>query len=295
VATINRVYRATIQELRPVPYLNTPEQFSLFYTDYPGNEPVVFAHAWALNGDMWSYQLTDFLAAGYRCITYDRRGHGRSDRPPTGYHIDTLADDLAAVIEGLDLSGITLVGHSMGAGEVVRYLTRHGTRRVARVVLSGTVTPMLLQAPDNPDGIPEDAVARVRSVMLSDIGDWMDISGKSEYFYGEHRVSQQLMDWTLNTIAAVPLPILTQTSDTFMRADFRVELTRQTVPTLVLHGTADASMPVDLTARKTAALIPDCRLVTIEGAGHGMYLSEATRYNAALLDFIASTPAPAGR
>jgi non-heme chloroperoxidase len=272
-----------------MPYIKTAEQFSLFYTDYPGNAPVVFAHAWALNGDMWSYQLTDVMAAGYRCITYDRRGHGRSDRPPTGYDIDTLSDDLAALIEGLDLSDITLIGHSMGTAEVVRYLSRHGAARVARVVLSGTVTPMLLQGADNPDGLPADAAAQSRAVMLRDIGDWMEVSGKAEYFYGEHQVSQQLMDWTLNTIAAVPLPILTQTSDAFLRADFRSELTELNVPTLLIHGSADTSMPIDLTARKTAPLIPDCRFVTIDGAGHGLYLSEAPRYNAAILEFITST------
>jgi non-heme chloroperoxidase len=276
-----------------MPYIKTAEQFSLFYTDYPGNAPVVFAHAWALNGDMWNYQLTDVIAAGYRCITYDRRGHGRSDRPPTGYDIDTLADDLAAVIEGLDLSDITLIGHSMGTAEVVRYLSRHGAARVARVVLSGTVTPMLLQGADNPDGLPADAAAQSRAVMLRDIGDWMEVSGKAEYFYGEHQVSQQLMDWTLNTIAAVPLPILTQTSDAFLRADFRSELTELNVPTLLIHGSADTSMPIDLTARKTAPLIPDCRFVTIDGAGHGLYLSEAPRYNAAILEFIMSTRASA--
>jgi non-heme chloroperoxidase len=276
-----------------MPYIKTAEQFSLFYSDYPGDEPVVFAHAWALNGDMWSYQLTDLMTAGFRCITYDRRGHGRSDRPPTGYDIDTLADDLAAVIEGLDLYGVTLIGHSMGTAEVVRYLTRHGAGRIARIVLSGAVTPMLVQGPDNPDGIPDDVVAQVRSVMLRDIGDWMEISGKAEYFYGEHRVSQQLQDWTLNTIAAVPLLILTQTSDAFVHADFRSELTELRVPTLVIHGTADASMPIDLTARKTASLIPDCGFVTIDGAGHGLYLSESPRYNAALLEFIISTRASA--
>lgn len=272
-----------------MPYITTAEQFSLFCTDYPGREPVVFAHAWALNGDMWNYQLTDLMDAGYRCITYDRRGHGRSDRPPTGYDIDTLADDLAAVIDALDLSDITLIGHSMGTAEVVRYLTRHGAARVSRVVLSGTVTPMLLQGTDNPDGLPAEAVAQLGAVMRRDIGDWMEVSGKAEYFYGEHRVSEQLMNWTLNTIAAVPLPILTQTSDAFVRADFRSELTKLSVPTLLIHGTADASMPIDLTARKTAPLIPDCDFVTIDGAGHGMYLSEAPRYNAALLEFITST------
>jgi non-heme chloroperoxidase len=275
-----------------VPYITTAEHVSLFYTDYPGDQPVVFAHAWGLNGDMWNYQLPELMAAGHRCITYDRRGHGRSDRPPTSYDIDTLADDLAAVIERLDLSDITLIGHSMGTAEVVRYISRHGAGRIARLVLSGTVTPMLLQSADNPDGIPEDAAAQSRAVMLRDVGDWMDMSGKAEYFYGEHRVSQQLLDWTLNTIAAVPVPILTQTSDAFLRADFRRELTELTVPTLVIHGTADTSMPIDLTARKTASLISDCRFITIDGAGHGLYLSESRRYNAALLEFIASAPEP---
>jgi non-heme chloroperoxidase len=275
-----------------VPYIETAEQFSLFYTDYPGDHPVVFAHAWGLNGDMWSYQLPELMTAGFRCVTYDRRGHGRSDRPPTGYDIDTLADDLAAVIDRLDLSNITLIGHSMGTAEVVRYLTRHGSGRIARLVLSGTVTPMLSERADNPDGIPDDVAAQSRAAMLRDIGDWMDVSGKAEYFSGEHRVSQQLLDWTLNTIAAVPLPILTQTSDAFLHADFRSELTELTIPTLVIHGTADTSMPIDLTARKTAALIPDCCFITIDGAGHGLYLSESRRYNAALLEFIASAQTP---
>lgn len=275
-----------------MPYIETTEQFSLFYTDYPGDEPVVFAHAWGLNGDMWSYQLPELMTAGFRCVTYDRRGHGRSDRPPTGYDIDTLADDLAAVIDRLDLSNITLIGHSMGTAEVIRYLTRHGSGRIARLVLSGTVTPMLLQSADNPDGIPADVAAQSRAAMLRDIGDWMDMSGKAEYFSGEHRVSQQLLDWTLNTIAAVPLPVLTQTSDAFLRADFRSELTELTIPTLVIHGTADTSMPIDLTARNTARLIPHCRFITIDGAGHGLYLSDSRRYNAALLEFIASAQVP---
>jgi non-heme chloroperoxidase len=269
-----------------MPYITTAERVSLFYTDYPGRDPVVFAHAWGLTGDMWAYQLPDLLAAGLRCITYDRRGHGRSDRPGAGYDIDTLADDLGALIERLDLSGVTLIGHSMGTAEVVRYVTRHGSGRIARLVLSGAVTPMLLQSPDNPDGIPAGAAAQSRALMIRDIGDWIETSGKAEYFRGEHRVSQHVLDWTLRQITDVPVPILTQTSDAFMHADFRSELTRLTVPTLLIHGTADMSMPIALTGHKTAALIPDCRSTWIDGAGHGLYVSEARRYNGALLDFI---------
>lgn len=274
-----------------MPYIQTAERVSLFYTDYPGGRPIVFAHAWALNGDMWNYQLPDLMAAGLRCITYDRRGHGRSDRPAAGYDIDTLADDLGELINELDLTDITLIGHSMGAGEVVRYITRHGAGRVARLVLSGTVTPMLLQSDDNPDGILATAAAQLRALMVRDIGDWIEMNGRDEYFLGAHRVSQQLLDWTMNTIAAVPVPILAQTSSAFLHADFRAELTMLTVPTLVIHGAADFAMPVDLTARKTAPLIPDCRLTIIDGAGHGLYISEAARYNAALLEFIDTVPA----
>jgi pimeloyl-ACP methyl ester carboxylesterase len=274
-----------------MPYITTAERVSLFYTDYPGRDPVVFAHAWGLTGDMWSYQLPDLLAAGLRCITYDRRGHGRSDRPGAGYDIDTLADDLGALIEQLDLSGVTLIGHSMGAAEVVRYVTRHGAGRIARIVLSGAVTPMLLQGPDNPDGIPASAAAQSRALMIRDIGDWIEMRGKAEYFRGEHRVSQQVLDWTLRKIVDIPTPILTQTNDAFMHADFRSELTQLAVPTLVIHGTADTSMPIALTGHKTAALIPDCRSTWIDGAGHGLYVSETRRYNAALLDFIDSARA----
>lgn len=275
-----------------MPYLHTADHVSLFYTDYPGSRPVVFAHAWALNGDMWNYQLPALMAAGLRCITYDRRGHGRSDRPGTGYDIDTLADDLGAVIDQLDLTDITLIGHSMGAGEVVRYITRHGAERVARIVLSGTPTPMLLQSADNPDGIPASVAAQMGAPMVRDIGEWIEMNGKNDFFLGEHRVSQQLLDWTMNTIAAVPVPILAQTNAALLHADFRSELAKLTVPTLLIHGTADASTPIELTAGKTAPLIPDCRMTIIDGAGHGLYISEARRYNAALLEFISSVPTP---
>lgn len=144
----------------------------------------------------------------------------------------------------------------MGTAEVVRYLTRHGSGRIARLVLSGTVTPMLLQSADNPDGIPADVAVQSRAAMLRDIGDWMDMSGKAEYFSGEHRVSQHLLDWTLNTIAAVPLPILTQTSDAFLHADFRSELTRRRRPRLVPQRVP----PLQRSATRVHRLRP--------GAGH---------------------------
>jgi pimeloyl-ACP methyl ester carboxylesterase len=160
---------------------------------------------------MWNYQLPDLMAARLRCITYGRRGHGRSDRPGAGYDIDTLADDLGAVIDQLDLTDITLIGHSMGAAEVPRYITRHGPERIARLILSGTVTPMLLQSDDNPDEIRASVAAQMRAPMARDIGDWMEMNGRYEYFLGKHRVSRQLLDWTLNTIAAVLVPILAQT------------------------------------------------------------------------------------
>src|SRR5829696_3175966 len=142
-----------------MPFMQTTDATSLFYSDWGEGKAAVFAHAWALNSDMWAYQLPDLTDAGLRCVTYDRRGHGRSDRPRDGYDYDTFADDLASLIELLDLHEITLIGHSLGCSEIIRYLSRHGDARVERVVLLAPTTPMLRKAVDNPDGLDEGVLA----------------------------------------------------------------------------------------------------------------------------------------
>ena len=155
-----------------MPFISTTDKTTLFYTDWGDGEPVVFTHAWALNSEMWAYQMPDFIGAGLRCVAYDRRGHGRSDRPRQGYDYDTFADDLATVVDRLDLDNVTLVGYSAGCGDVVRYVSRHGADRVARAILIAPTLPMFLQTPDNPDGL-DPALAMASAEKLGrDVPQW---------------------------------------------------------------------------------------------------------------------------
>src|SRR4051812_33881948 len=274
-----------------MPYFETNDGTQLFFTDWGAGQPVVLVHAWALNSDMWNAQIPAFTDAGYRCITFARRGHGRSARPADCYDLNTLADDLAAVIDRLDLAGVTLVGHSMGAAEVVRYLTRHGDGAADRIVLSAGTLPMLMKTADNPEGIDPSFLAAGRALMTRDVGAWIEASAAG--YWGidtvEAQVSAAMTDWTKRTIIDTPLPVLLATSAAFATADQRPELAALAVPTLVIHGDADQSAPIDLTGRRTAALVPGCRFVVMEGAGHGLYFSQADRYNAELLAFVSAT------
>jgi pimeloyl-ACP methyl ester carboxylesterase len=270
-----------------MPYVETAGGIRLFYSDWghTGDPAVVFVHAWGLHGGMWHYQVPAFLAAGRRCVLLDRRGHGRSDLPGYGYDLDTLADDLAHTLERLDLAEVVLVGHSMGAAEVVRYLTRHGRQRVLGVVLSAPTTPYLLRTDDNPDGIDEAAFEANRQALRTDVGATIGQTTSSDYFGPGYPLSEALADWTRRQIIDTPLPVLLATQEAFTTADLRAELAGLTVPVLVIHGSADRSAPIDQTGRRTSQAVPGARLVVIDGAGHGMYMSAAHRYNTELLMF----------
>src|ERR1700722_4969423 len=199
-----------------MPFVQTTDGTQLFTSDWgqATAPPVVFAHGWGLNGGMWSAQLPALLEAGLRCVTYDRRGSGRSDRPGCGYDLDTLADDLATVITKLDLSGALLVGHSMGAAEVVRYLTRHGRGRVAGVVLSAPTTSVLARGEDNPDGVDESLFEAARTAMVGDIGAFLAATPASDYFGEAYDVSPALAEWTRRQLIDTPLPVLLETQRT---------------------------------------------------------------------------------
>src|SRR6478609_3610685 len=274
-----------------MPFVQTPDATNLFYTDWGAGRPVVFAHAWGLNSDMWTYQIPDLTAAGLRCVTYDRRGHGRSDRPGRGYDHDTFADDLAVVLEHLDLDAITLVGHSQGCSEIVRYLSRHGDARVDRVVLLAPTTPMLSKAADNPDGIDVSALAATGQALKRDVPQWC--ADNAAPFFGRTPVSPGLSDWVTRQIVDTPLKVLLDTAGLIATADFRDELASIRVPTLIVHGDLDASAPIELTGRRTAALIPGSRLVVYEGSGHGLYAADHERVNAEILAFIEAPQAVA--
>ena len=266
-------------------FIEAPDGVKLAYTDWGSGKPVVFIHAWALPSPMWDYQIGALSQAGLRCIAYDRRGHGRSSKPNSGYDCDTLADDLSALLTQLDLDGVTLVSHSFGCGEVVRYLTRHGAGRIEKIVLiAPAALPFVTRTADNPAGIPAEQLEFFRThVLQSDFPKWLE-DGKQAFFVAD--TSPSLQEWVKQLMLTTPLPVAIETNRRITSTDFRKELPGITVPTLIIHGDKDVSAPIDLTGRPTAALIPKARFSVYEGAPHGLFLTHKDRLNADLLGFI---------
>jgi len=269
------------------PYVETRDGQQLFYKDWGSGAPVVFLAAWALPSEMWDYQMVPLSEQGLRCIAYDRRGHGRSSHAGTGYDYNTLADDLAAVLDALDLQQITLVGMSMAGGEIVRYLARHGQRRIARLVLVATdATPFRLQTADNPSGIPADRAEFFRrQMLLRDYPNWME-ENRQPFFVAE--TSRQMQEWVRSMMLRTSMKALVECNRSTTSTDFRVELPKITVPTLLIHGDKDVSAPLELTGRPTAKLIPGARLEVYEGAPHGLFLTHMERLTRDLLAFAKS-------
>jgi non-heme chloroperoxidase len=271
-----------------VPFIRTETQVSLFYRDWGAGPPVVFCAAWALSSAAWQYQMIGSVDGGLRAVAYDRRGHGRSDDPGGGYDYDTLAEDLAVLIESLDLHEVTLVAHSMGSGEVVRYLSRHGSGRVARLLLVAPTTPFLLKTEDNPDGVPAEFFAERRNEWRQDFARW--ISDNEAPYFGDglpgNSVSPLLREWTKADMLATSLQAAIDFQLAASQTDFRGELPQIDVPTLVVQGDADASAPLGLTGARTAGLIPGCRLEVYEHGPHGLYLTHRDRLCHELLHFI---------
>jgi len=270
-----------------MPFVETADRTSLFVTEWGSGPPVVFTHAWGLRSDQWNYQIPALAGAGLRCVLYDRRGHGRSDRPAAGYDIDTLADDLATVIGHFGLHGATLVAHSLGSKEAIRYLTRHGQERIARLVLIGPVTPLLRRTADNPDGLDPALIDANYAAVAGNVPKWCaDFEAAGPYFGSSPGGSQGLVDWTIKMIVDTPLPVLLETLKVNADVDMRAELQKIQVPALIIHGDQDASAPIELTGRKTAELIGGASLTVYPGAGHGLYASDHDTLNADLLAFI---------
>jgi non-heme chloroperoxidase len=267
-------------------FIEATDGTNLFFRDWGTGRPLVFVAPWGLSSAWWEYQMADLAGRGLRCVGYDRRGHGRSGDPSHGYEFDTLADDLAAVIEQLDLHDVTLLGQSLGCGEVVRYLSRHGSNRVARVVLVSTITPFVLKTDDNPEGVDRAALEYVRKVLSKDRPN--PIAAAAPGFFGtpRNRVSQEIMDWWVRMMVdGCSLKTMLDLQRMFTETDFRPELRRISVPTLLIHGDSDTSTPIETTARKTAPLIPRCQLKVYEGAAHGLPITHADQLNADLLAF----------
>ncbi len=271
-------------------YIQTDDGVRLFYRDWGNREgarPILFVSSWSLTSDAWAYQMAPLSEQGCRCIAFDRRGHGRSDESPTGYGFDRLADDIAALMEALDLRGVTLVGHSMATGEIVRCLTRHGSGqpgsgRVAGVVMVGTITPLMARTGDNPDGVDPAMFETFRSEqLLRDFPKWL---GDNIDPFVNEETSVEMKGWVTGMALQSSLNALLECHRAITSADFREELPAIAVPTLVVHGERDVTTPLAL-AERTVALMPNAALSFYEGAPHGLFLTHRDRFNAELLAF----------
>lgn len=261
----------------------------LHYEDWGSGAPLLFIAPWGLDSSWWEYEVAALIGQGVRCVALDRRGHGRSESTSRGLDFDTLADDIAATLTQLDLRDVTLVGHSMGCAEVVRYLSRHRAARVKRAVLVATITPFLLKTQDNPTGVDSAVFDRGRANLAKDRPN--QIAAAADAFFGAPRnaVSQEIKGWwTRMMVDRVSLMTMLELHRAFTTTDFRAELPRIAVPTLLIHGDADASAPLEMTSRRTAALIPGSELRIYEGAAHGLPVTHAERLSADLLAYVKS-------
>jgi pimeloyl-ACP methyl ester carboxylesterase len=262
----------------------------LHVDDTGGNgRPVVLIHGWPLSGESWSEQVPVFEAAGYRVITYDRRGFGRSDKPLTGYGYDTLTDDLHALLVALDLKNVTLVGFSMGGGEVARYFGKFGSERVRSVVFASAVPPFLLKTPGNPDGPLDTAEAAKMTAGLAANKDAFFDDFMTQFYSvdGKLAVTEEQRQQALALARQASKAAALEAMTSFAVTDFRDDLARVTVPTLVIHGDSDATVPFEGSGKRTHEAIAGSELVLVTGAPHGVNVSHAAEWNRAVLEFLA--------
>ena len=262
----------------------------IHYEDHGSARPVVLIHGYPLDGNSWERQERVLLPAGYRVISYDRRGFGRSSQPTVGYDYDTFAADLNTLLEHLALEDVILVGFSMGTGEVTRYLGTYGSGRIRKAALLGAIPPFLLKTDDNPEGVPGDVFEGIKAAIVKDryayFKDFFDNFYNVDVL-GPSRISQQAWQASFN-VAAGSSPYATYACVDTWLTDFRRDLPRIDVPTLVVHGTQDRILPIGATAERLPALIKDVRLVRVEGGPHNIAWTHPDEVNSALLEFLAA-------
>jgi non-heme chloroperoxidase len=269
--------------------ITTKDGTSIYYKDWGSGQPIVFSHGWPLNSDSWESQMVFLASHGYRCVAHDRRGHGRSSQPWDGNDMDTYADDLARLVDTLDLKNAVLVGFSAGGGEVARYVGRHGSKRLAKVALVSAVPPLMLKTAANPGGLASEVFDGIRAGSLADRSKFYQELASGPFF-GFNRpgakVSQGMIDWfwlqgmqaghknTLDCIKA------------FSETDFTEDLKKFDVPTLILHGDDDQVVPIEASALRASKLVKNAKLVVYPGAPHGLTETHKEKLNADLLTFL---------
>jgi non-heme chloroperoxidase len=261
----------------------------LYYEDHGSGQTVVLIHGYPLNGRSWEKQTAALLAAGYRVISYDRRGFGMSSQPTAGYDYDTFAADLNAIMQTLDVRDAVLVGFSMGTGEVARYLSTYGSERVAKAAFLASLEPFLLQTDDNPTGVPASVFEGIEQTAKADRYAWFDDFYQNFYNLDEtlgSRISEAAVRASWNVAASASWFASSAVVQSWL-TDFRADIEKVEVPSLILHGTADRILPIDATAREFTKRLPDADYVEIEGAPHGLLWTHADEVNEALLAFLA--------
>jgi pimeloyl-ACP methyl ester carboxylesterase len=261
----------------------------VYYEDHGSGSPVVLIHGWPLSGASWEKQTAALLAAGHRVITYDRRGFGRSSQPTVGYNYDTFAADLDAVLSTLKLTDVSLVGFSMGTGEVTRYIGKYGTKRVRNAVLIGTLGPHLVKTADNLEGVDRSVFDRIKAAIRADRPAFLVDFLHSFYNFdvtGGKLVSERVVEDNWNVAAGASATGTVACVDAWIE-DFRQDIASNTVPTLILHGDADRILPADATSRRQAKMIKDVRYVELKGGPHGLLWTHAEQVNSELVKFLA--------
>lgn len=273
-----------------MPYVKTRDGTDLYVKDWGSGRPVILIHGWPLSADMWDPQSMALADAGFRAIAYDRRGFGRSGQPWNGYDYDTLADDLADVMEQTGATeNVTLVGFSMGGGEVARYMSRHGGKGVISAALISAVVPYMLKTDDNPDGVPQETFDQIGAGIKKDRAHFFRQTFIPQFF-GAGLISSPVSDEVIDMATASALqgglkPTLA-CAESFAHTDFRPDLASFTVPTLIIHGTSDKTVPIDASARAAAKGIPGAQLVEYDGEPHGLNVTASDRLTKDLLTFL---------
>jgi non-heme chloroperoxidase len=271
-----------------MPMLTVRDNTRLYYKDWGSGPPVLFSHGWPLNSDVWENQMMHLASEGYRVIAHDRRGFGRSDQPWHGYDHDTFSEDLSEIINALDLHEVTLIGYAMGGGEITRYIGRHGTDRISRIVLIGATTPKLAWSEDYPNGVPEAVFDGVRAGLRADRAEF--IRGFSRLFFGADRDGATVSEGSMMQLHQIAMQSSLKAAHDSITAcamtDYRGDIQKFDIPVLIIHGDEDAFVPFGATAQQAIQLMPNAVLKVYEGAPHGLLFTHKDRLNSDLLTFI---------